>query len=114
CEFTAWHVQLYERFAAGDRAEARRLFNALLPLLNFESVFRTTATKFILHRMGVIDSPRHRDDNPALDEADQRELLVILEQMGALPAGRATSVAGIDGNDWGSRRHRPAGRRGPG
>jgi 4-hydroxy-tetrahydrodipicolinate synthase len=98
CEFTAMHVRLYERFAAGDRTEARRLFNALLPLLNFESVFRTPATKFILHRMGVIDSPRHRDDNPDLDEADRRELLFILEQLGALTVAGADAAAGIAGN----------------
>ena len=85
CEFTAIHVQLYEHFVTGNRAEARRLFNNLLPLLNFESIFRTPATKFILHLMQVIDSPRHRDDNPDLDECDRRELLCILEAMGALP-----------------------------
>ncbi len=83
CELTALHVQVYERFAAGDCGEARRLFNALLPLLNFESVFRTPATKFILHRMGIIESAVHRDGNPDLDEADRRELLFILEQLGA-------------------------------
>jgi 4-hydroxy-tetrahydrodipicolinate synthase len=98
CEFTAIHVKLYECFAAGDRAEARRLFNALLPLLNFESVFRTPATKFILHRMGVIHSPRHRDDNPHLDEADRREVLLILEQMGALAADGANAAAAVAGD----------------
>jgi hypothetical protein len=51
----------------------------MLPLLNFESVFRTSATKFILHRMGVIDSTRHRDGNPDLDANDRRELVTILD-----------------------------------
>ncbi|HVY21090.1 MAG TPA: dihydrodipicolinate synthase family protein [Bauldia sp.] len=95
CEFTALHVALYDRFAAGDRAEARRLFNALLPLLNFESVFRTPATKFILHRMGIIDSPRHRDDNPDLDDADRLELITILENMGARARINPPNILGL-------------------
>ena len=82
CEFTAIHVEIYERFRSGDHAGARRLFNMLLPLLNFESVFRTPATKEILYRMGIIGSPRHRDENPSLDEHDRRELSSILEGMG--------------------------------
>jgi 4-hydroxy-tetrahydrodipicolinate synthase len=79
CEFTNLHVRLYDLIAAGDPTAARRLFNAMLPLLNFESVFRTSATKFILHRMGVIDSTRHRDGNPELDANDRRELVTILD-----------------------------------
>jgi dihydrodipicolinate synthase/N-acetylneuraminate lyase len=81
CEFTAIHVEIYERFRNGDRAEARRLFNKLLPLLNFESVFRTPATKHILHDMGVISSRRYRDHNPDLDESDRAELSLILDDM---------------------------------
>lgn len=83
CEFTAMHVAVYERFRSGDLAGARRLFNVLLPLLNFESVFRTPATKQILYRMGIIGSPRHRDENPSLDEHDRSELFSILEDMGS-------------------------------
>ncbi len=83
CEFTAIHVQVYERFRSGDHAGARRLFNMLLPLLNFESVFRTPATKEILYRTGIIGSARHRDENPSLDDQDRRELLSILDGMGS-------------------------------
>jgi len=86
CEFTAFHVEIYERFRSGKKAEARRLFNRLLPLLNFESVFRTTATKYILHDMGVIESRRYRDHNPDLDESDRAELSLILEDMRAWAA----------------------------
>ena len=82
CEFTSIHVEIYERFRSGDHCGARRLFNTLLPLLNFESVFRTPATKEILYRMRIIGSPRHRDENPNLDEHDQRELSSILEDLG--------------------------------
>lgn len=94
CEFTALHVALYERFRAGDREAARRLFNAMLPLLNFESVFRTPATKHILHAMGIIASPRYRDHNPALDEADRVELSLILAD---LDAAQRCVKAGPDG-----------------
>ena len=95
CELTALHVRVYERFASGDRGEARRLFNALLPLLNFESVFRTPATKFILHQMGIIESPMHRDDNPELDEGDRRELLFILGQLGVPGLADAPRTKGL-------------------
>lgn len=98
CEFTAIHVRLYDYFTGGNRTEARRLFNTLLPLLNFESVFRTPATKFILHLMRVIDSPRHRDDNPDLDDDDRRELLHILEEMGTLAGLRGVETIGLTGN----------------
>lgn len=91
CEFTDIHVTLYRQFSSGNRIEARRIFNALLPLLNFESVFRTPATKFILHRMKVIDCARHRDDNPVLDDADRRELLAILEGIEELWSERDAS-----------------------
>ena len=101
CEFTAIHVRIYERYRSGDQAEARRLFNMLLPLLNFESVFRTPATKQILHRMGIIASPFHRDGNPQLDDHDQRELWSILagmdgweEPSARSPEKRSVSVGG--------------------
>jgi 4-hydroxy-tetrahydrodipicolinate synthase len=94
CEFTAIHVGIYERCSAGDWAEARRLFNMLLPLLNFESVFRTAATKQILHRLGVIASPRHRDGNPQLDDYDRRELRSILDGMDGWAETAANSSFG--------------------
>jgi 4-hydroxy-tetrahydrodipicolinate synthase len=97
CEFTDLHVELYKQFKSGNRAAARRLFNRLLPLLNFESVFRTPATKLILHRMNIIESPLHRDDNPVLDPLDREELWSILDDMGTLPASE-TDERGLKQN----------------
>jgi 4-hydroxy-tetrahydrodipicolinate synthase len=78
CEFTAIHVEIFNLFRHGRQAEARHLFNALLPLLNFESVFRTPATKHILQEMKVISSSRFRDHNPKLDTYDRKEIAAIL------------------------------------
>lgn len=81
CEFTALHVAIFSAFRHGDMAATRALFNALLPLLNFGSVFRTSATKEILHRMGIIGCPAHRDHNPQLDAFDLAELTGILSEL---------------------------------
>jgi len=78
CEFTSVHVEIFSRYRQGQLAEARDLFNALLPLLNFESVFRTAATKHILRAMNVIQSSHFRDHNPKLDVHDRDELDKIL------------------------------------
>lgn len=74
CEVTELHVGLYEAFRAGRMDEARRIFNALLPLLNLGSAYRTPITKHVLGRRGVLSATRHRDNNPVLDRFDIAEL----------------------------------------
>lgn len=81
CEFSRIHVEIYQTYRAGNHKRARDLFNQLLPLLSFESVYRTTATKQILHQMGVIACSRCRDGNFPLDELDRRELNAILADL---------------------------------
>jgi 4-hydroxy-tetrahydrodipicolinate synthase len=81
CEFTSVHVEIFNRFREGRHTDARDLFNSLLPLLNFESVFRTSATKHILHGMNLISSPHFRDHNPKLDAHDCQELAAILADL---------------------------------
>ena len=39
CETADLHVALWESLEAGDTDGARRLFNQMLPLLNYESMF---------------------------------------------------------------------------
>lgn len=81
CEATDVHVQVWDALEAGDEHHARRLFNRLLPLLNFEALL-PGVYKAVLKRRGVIASDylRHYGGNP-LDAYDRRELDVILANM---------------------------------
>ncbi|MGG5822900.1 dihydrodipicolinate synthase family protein [Falsiroseomonas sp. HW251] len=84
CEVTEIHVALYAAWRAGDRRQARDLFNRVLPLLNMGGVFRTPVTKRALLRRGLIAHPRHRDGNPELDQQDRAELDAILDDLAPL------------------------------
>ena len=44
----------FDLVGAGNIGEARRLYSASLPLLNFQAVFRMHMTKEVLRRRGVI------------------------------------------------------------
>jgi dihydrodipicolinate synthase/N-acetylneuraminate lyase len=81
CEATDVHVQVWEALESGDACDARRLFNRLLPLLNFEARL-PGVYKAVLKRRGVIASDylRHHAGNP-LDEFDRTELDAILGDM---------------------------------
>jgi len=81
CEVTELHVALYAAWRAGNRQEARQVFNRLLPLLNLGSVYRTPVTKHVLLRRGLIAHARHRDSNPALDDFDRAELDAVLDAL---------------------------------
>ena len=59
---------------AGDAAGVRRLFDRMLPLLNFQAVFRMAMTKEVLRRRGVITATHVRAAGPKLDAGDLREL----------------------------------------
>lgn len=78
CEFTEIHRRIVDLYQDRKISEARTVYNRLLPLLNFESVFRAAATKEILARRGIIESARHRHTCPSLDDADKQELDAIL------------------------------------
>jgi 4-hydroxy-tetrahydrodipicolinate synthase len=84
CEITDAHVALFERHRAGDAAGVRRLFNSVLPLLNFQAVFRMAMTKEVLRRRGIIASVHVRAPGPRLDAGDQVELTAILDDLDGL------------------------------
>ena len=76
--------------ARGDRAQVRRLFNRMLPLLNFQAVFRMAMTKEVLKRRGVIRATHVRAAGPKMDAGDLRELDAILDGLSdLLPKGGA-------------------------
>ena len=67
---------------SGDEAGARRIFNCLLPMINFLLLLGLPACKEILVRRGVIAAAGMRTPGSlALDAEDQRELDVILEDL---------------------------------
>jgi 4-hydroxy-tetrahydrodipicolinate synthase len=74
CELSDLHVAQFGAHRAGDEATVRRLFERMLPLLNFQAVFRMAMTKEVLRRRGIIESTHVRAAGPALDSEDLREL----------------------------------------
>jgi 4-hydroxy-tetrahydrodipicolinate synthase len=75
------HVALMRAHLAGDRAEVWRLYEALLPILMIQAVFRWRLTKEVLRRRGVIASAFTRAAGPEFDAIDQRELGAILDRL---------------------------------
>jgi len=78
CELSDLHVKQFALHRAGDAAGVRRLFDRMLPLLNFQAVFRMAMTKEVLKRRGVIRATHVRAAGPKLDAGDLRELDAIL------------------------------------
>ena len=81
-ETTDVYVQIWDAFQAGDQAEARRIFNLLLPLINFNMLLGMRAVKETLVRRGVIRTAKMRQPGCAeLDDEDRRELDELLEDL---------------------------------
>lgn len=83
-ELVDLHVAQFARHRAGDAAGVRALYNRMLPLLNFQAVFRMAMTKEVLRRRGVIRATHVRAAGPALDEGDRRELDALLADIADL------------------------------
>ena len=81
CELTDLHARQFAAHRAGDAREVRRLYNRMLPLLNFQAVFRMAMTKEVLRRRGIITSTHVRAAGPALDAGDLRELDAMLDEL---------------------------------
>lgn len=62
----------------------RHLFNRMLPLLNFQAVFRMAMTKETLRRRGIIANAGKRAAGPELDAGDHRELTELLSEVADL------------------------------
>jgi 4-hydroxy-tetrahydrodipicolinate synthase len=56
----------------------------MLPLLNFQAVFRMAMTKETLRRRGIIAHAGKRAAGPELDAGDQRELSELLAEVAEL------------------------------
>jgi 4-hydroxy-tetrahydrodipicolinate synthase len=76
-------VKVYERFAAGRLEDAFDLFDAYLPLIRYEQQpgVGLAIRKQILHRRGVLASPKVRPPGTRLDARDLTELESLLTRV---------------------------------
>lgn len=81
CQSTDVHVAIYDKLIAGDEVGARRLFNDLLPLINYERLYGVALYKEVLYRRGVINSRACRAPGQPLDEQGMAEINVILRDV---------------------------------
>ena len=85
CDVPDAHVALWNAIERGEQAEARKLYNRLLPLLTMEALYPSVLYKQVLWRRGVIRHPGTRNPSHApLDEVDRRELDVLLDEISDL------------------------------
>lgn len=82
--FTEILVAVYERFQAGDRAGAQRIFDRYLPLIRFENqpAINLTIRKYLLYRRGAMANPTPRDPFNPIDEGTRQEIDWIFERVG--------------------------------
>jgi len=78
CQATDVQVQIWDKWISGDQAGARRLFNQLLPLINYERLYGVAVYKEVLYRRGVITSRACRAPGKGLDADDLAELDAIM------------------------------------
>jgi dihydrodipicolinate synthase/N-acetylneuraminate lyase len=74
CQATDVHVDIWNKLEAGDTAAARKLFNQLLPLINFERMHGVAVYKEVLYRRGIIATQVTRAPGQMLDAMDRAEL----------------------------------------
>ena len=84
CQATDAHVAIWDKLEAGDQTGARRLFNQLLPLINYERLHGVAVYKEVLYRRGIFSSTASRAPGKVLDDADKAELDAILADVESL------------------------------
>ena len=78
------YVKTWDAFQARDKAEARRLYNLHLPLINQLIMVGLQVCKEVLVRRGVFDNNLMRTPGDVLmDEGDHRELDAIMASLNA-------------------------------
>lgn len=76
-------VQVVARHKAGDVDGAEDLFDAYLPLVRYEQQLGLglAIRKEILHRRGVLDTPKIRAPGPSLTQIDLAELTRLMDRL---------------------------------
>jgi 4-hydroxy-tetrahydrodipicolinate synthase len=78
CQTTDMLQGVWDLLEAGNESEARKRFNRVLPLINYERMYGVAVYKEVLYRRGVITSTLARSPGKTLDAADKAELDAIL------------------------------------
>jgi 4-hydroxy-tetrahydrodipicolinate synthase len=79
------YVKTWDAFQAGDKNEARRFYDAHLPLINQLIMVGLQVCKEVLVRRGVFDNNRMRMPGAVMmDEGDHRELDTVMEGLESL------------------------------
>ena len=79
------YVQIWDAMDAGEEATARKIFDQLLPLINFNTLLGIQVCKEILVRRGIFNTSKMRTPGSIeMDKDDHRELDAILEQLNPL------------------------------
>ena len=84
CQSTEVHVAIWDKLTAGDEAGARKIFNQLLPLINFERMHGVATYKEVLKRRGIFNTTASRAPGKYLDDMDLKELDAILADVEGL------------------------------
>ncbi len=80
-ELTDLHVALWNAYATGDRAQARRLYRLSLPLLVAQAIYRMRLTKHVLAQRGIADARHVRAPLPEMDSFAQRDVDTMLADL---------------------------------
>ena len=82
-------VKVVTRHFAGDVDGAEDLFDAYLPMVRYEQQLGLglAIRKEVLHRRGVLDSPKVRAPGPALTDLDKAELTRLTKRLEARLVG---------------------------
>jgi len=78
CQTTDMLQAVWDLLDAGKEAEGRKMFNRVLPLINYERMYGVAVYKEVLYRRSVISTTVARAPGRTLDDADKAELSAIL------------------------------------
>jgi dihydrodipicolinate synthase/N-acetylneuraminate lyase len=78
CQTTDLLQAVWDLLDAGDEDAARKRFNRVLPLINYERLYGVALYKEVLYRRGVISCRLSRTPGKELDDQDRTELDAIL------------------------------------
>lgn len=78
CQCTDVQVDIWNLLEQGNEAEARTVYNRILPLISFERMHGVATYKEVLYRRGIFKTRVSRAPGKALDDMDRLELDAIL------------------------------------
>jgi dihydrodipicolinate synthase/N-acetylneuraminate lyase len=73
--------RIWKLLEVGDEAGARRVFNQLLPLINYERLYGVTVYKEVLYRRGIFATQLSRYPGSGLDDSDRVEFESIMRDV---------------------------------